>query len=176
MPKLLDITELGSEILRKKTSDVTNTSDKELNYLVDDMVYTVSEVNGVGLAAPQVNRSISLFIIASEPNQRYPEAPELAPFAVINPEIISVSGEMVTGWEGCLSIPGLRGLVPRHKALKVKYTDISGREVNTELTGFVARIFQHEYDHLNGILFLDRIDIKSGLYTEREFRKIVENQ
>lgn len=174
MPKLLDIAELGNPVLRQKTTKIADPGQSVIRTLVEDMFHTTSVVNGVGLAAPQVSKSISMFIIASEPNDRYPEAPELGPIAVINPEILSCSEEIEEGWEGCLSIPGIRGIVPRHKTIKVRYRDTGGKEITTEFTGFPARIFQHEYDHLNGILFLDRIDITSDLYTEKEFRRLYE--
>lgn len=174
MPKLLDIAELGDPVLRQKTTEIADPGQAVIRTLVEDMFHTTSVVDGVGLAAPQVSESISMFVIASEPNERYPEAPELGPVAVINPEILSYSEEIEDGWEGCLSIPGIRGIVPRHKTIKVRYIDTRGEEIITEFADFPARIFQHEYDHLNGILFLDRIDITSDLYTEKEYRRLYE--
>lgn len=174
MPRLLDIAELGDPVLRQKTTAIKDPGKPVIRTLVENMFHTTSAVDGVGLAAPQVSESVSMFIIASEPNERYPEAPELGPIAVINPEILSYSDEIEDGWEGCLSIPGFRGIVPRHKTINVRYRDTKGKEITTEFSGFPARIFQHEYDHLNGILFLDRIDITSDLYTEKEYRRLLE--
>ena len=175
MPKLLEITELGAPVLRKKAARVEKKASGMLRELIDDMIFTVSKVNGVGLAAPQVNESIRLFIMASEPNDRYPDAPEMNPMPLINPEIISSSGEIIKGWEGCLSIPGIRGLVPRYRSVKVRFHDLGGNEVITEFSDFPARIFQHEFDHINGILFLDRLESTMDLITDKEYRKLLEN-
>ncbi|MEO8893341.1 MAG: peptide deformylase, partial [Coleofasciculaceae cyanobacterium] len=126
---------------------------------------------------PQVSQSDSvallqadrLFIVASRPNPRYPNAPLMAPTAMINPQIIAHSTEIVNGWEGCLSIPGIRGLVPRYQAIEVEYTTRNGKQNRQELTDFVARIFQHEYDHLEGIIFLDRVKHTQDLMTDQEY-------
>jgi peptide deformylase len=132
----------------------------------------VQAAHGVGIAAPQVARSLRLFIVASHPNPRYPDAPMMPPSAVINPRILQVSEEMVKGWEGCLSVPNLRGFVPRHQWIEVDYCDRKGREIRQVFRDFVARIFQHEYDHLEGILFLDRLASPADLYSEEEYQKI----
>ncbi len=174
MPKILEITELGDPVLREETEDINNPLEYSIKILIEDMKYTVSEVNGVGLAAPQVNRSLSIFIISSEPNDRYPDAPDLGPLVIINPEIVSYSDEMEERWEGCLSIPGIRGIVPRHRSIKASYTDSSGKEITAEFKDFPARIFQHEYDHLKGIVFLDRIESTVDIITEKEYRKLYE--
>jgi peptide deformylase len=174
MPKILEITELGDPVLREEASDIIHPLENQIKTLIEDMKYTAYEVNGVGLAAPQVNRSLSIFIISSEPNNRYPDAPELGPLVIINPEIVAYSDEMEEGWEGCLSIPGIRGIVPRHKSIKASYTDSSGKEITAEFTDFPARIFQHEYDHLKGIVFLDRIESTEDIITEKEYRKLCE--
>lgn len=95
---------------------------------------------------------------------------------MINPQIIAHSPEIVKGWEGCLSIPGIRGLVPRHQAIEVEYTSREGQLQRQELTDFVARIVQHEYDHLDGVVFLDRVEITRDLMTEQEYQqRIAEN-
>jgi len=173
MPKLLEITELGSPVLRRKAVQIEHIPSKKLIELVEDMIYTVSRVNGVGLAAPQVSESIRLFIMASEPNPRYPDAPDMEPVALINPEIISGSEEVIKGWEGCLSIPGLRGLVPRHRSVKISFQNIDGNEVINEFSDFTARIFQHEFDHINGIVFLDRLESTRDIITDKEYEKLL---
>ena len=173
MGRILGIEELGNPILREKARHVDNIGDEYIQRLIDNLIETVKAVNGVGIAAPQVNESYQIFIIASHPNPRYPDAPKMEPIAVINPEIIHRSDEMVDGWEGCLSIPGIRGLVSRHKYISVKFTDRNGHEKRKELSDFIARIFQHEYDHLNGILFLDRLDNLSDIISEKEFIKLI---
>jgi len=173
MARILEIEELGNPILRENAKHVDNIGDEYIQRLIDDLIETVRAVNGVGIAAPQVNESYQIFIVASSPNPRYPDAPKMEPIAVIKPKIISRSDEMVDGWEGCLSIPGIRGLVSRHKSITVEYMDRNAHERREELSDFIARIFQHEYDHLNGILFLDRLDNLRDIITEKEFIKLI---
>ncbi|MCX7596089.1 MAG: peptide deformylase, partial [Fischerella sp.] len=130
---------------------------------------------GVGIAAPQVAQSYRVMIVASRPNPRYPDAPEMEPTAMINPKIITHSTAVVKGWEGCLSIPGIRGLVPRYEAVEVEYTDRNGKLQKQLLNGFIARIFQHEHDHLDGIVFLDRLESNRDIVTEQEYQKLIVN-
>ncbi|MBZ0181905.1 MAG: peptide deformylase [Melioribacteraceae bacterium] len=169
MNRILQIAQLGNPILyqlAKEINDIEIESD-----FISDMKITVTDANGVGLAAPQVYEPKRIFIIASKPNIRYPNAPEMKPTAIINPEIIWTSEEIVNDWEGCLSIPGLRGFVPRFKSIKAEYYDENGERQQSIFDDFIARIFQHEYDHLNGILFLDRIENTKDLLSEKEFQK-----
>ncbi len=172
MPKLLEIAELGNPILRKKAHRIESIDDY-LRDLSANLIYTVKQVSGVGLAAPQVGKSLRLFIMHSRPNARYPNATTTKPIIVINPEIIEVSSEKSLDWEGCLSIPGIRGLVPRHKTIKARFIDISGTLIQRTFHGFLARIFQHEYDHLNGIVFLDRLESTKDIVTEKEYKKLL---
>lgn len=173
MAKLRQIAQLGHNILRNETQIVNEISNPEIQSLIDDMLITVKDVNGVGIAAPQVYESYKIFIIASHPNIRYPNAPFLEPFALINPEIITHSEETVKEWEGCLSVPGIRGLVPRYKSLTVKYLDRNGKPQTAELHDFVARIFQHEYDHINGLVYLDKLENNKDIVSEKEFYKFI---
>ncbi|GJM16369.1 MAG: peptide deformylase [Thermodesulfobacteriota bacterium] len=173
MGKILEISELGHPILRKRASEVENVQDVKVQNFIDDLIETCTDSNGVGIAAPQVYKSDRIFIISSRPNIRYPNAPELGPVAIVNPEITYFSDEKVKDWEGCLSIPGIRGLVPRHKTIKVKYQTRDGEDVENEFSDFIARIFQHELDHLDGIVFLDRIDNNKELVTEREYQRLI---
>ena len=173
MGKILEIAELGHPVLRQRASEVENIKDTELQAFIDDLIATCVDSNGVGIAAPQVYKSDRVFIIYSRPNDRYPNAFEMGPVALINPEITSFSDEKVKDWEGCLSIPGIRGLVPRHKRISVKYRTFKGEEVENELSDFTARIFQHELDHLDGIVFLDRIDSNQELVTEKEYQRMM---
>jgi len=175
MGELLPIIQLGDPILRQKATLVENVSDERIQKLIDDLTTTVAQANGVGIAAPQVAESCRLFIVASRPNPRYPNAPEMEPTAMINPKIIAHSTEIVKGWEGCLSIPGIRGLVPRSQAIEVEYTDRNGKLQKQEFSDFVARIFQHEYDHLDGIVFLDKLESTLDIVTEQEYQKRVIN-
>ncbi|MBW4627758.1 MAG: peptide deformylase [Brasilonema octagenarum HA4186-MV1] len=175
MGELLSILQLGEPILRQKGSFVENINDEQIQKLIDDLVTTVDQANGVGIAAPQVAQSSRLFIVASRPNPRYPNAPEMEPTAMINPKIIAHSTEIVKGWEGCLCVPGIRGLVPRYQEIEVEYTDRHGKTQKQEFTDFVARIFQHEHDHLDGIIFLDRLESTLDIITEQQYQKQLVN-
>lgn len=171
MIESLPIAQLGNPILRKPAQLVENIQDQQLQNIIDALIVTVAASNGVGIAAPQVSEPYCLFILASRPNPRYPDAPEMEPTAMINPQIIAHSTEIVNGWEGCLSIPGIRGIVPRYQAIEVEYTTRQGKRNRQKLTDFVARIFQHEYDHLKGIVFLDRVEKTQNLMTEQEYQQ-----
>ena len=173
MTEILQIVQLGDPVLRSPAQLVDNVRDQRIQKLIDDLIATVGQANGVGIAAPQVAERDRLFIVASRPNPRYPNAPEMEPTAIINPRLIAHSTEFIQGWEGCLSIPGIRGLVPRYQAIEVEYTDRNGKSQKQELTDFVARIFQHEYDHLDGIVFLDRLKSMQDIMTEQEYQKRV---
>ena len=169
----MDIAQLGNPILRDQAKSIDNVSTEQITQLATDLIATAEANNGVGIAAPQVSQSCRLFILASRPSIRYPHAPKMNPTAVINPVILGRSTETVKDWEGCLSVPGLRGLIPRHLEIEVEYTNLEGDRLKQTLTGFVARIFQHELDHLNGLLFIDRLETTQDLYTEAEYLKRV---
>lgn len=170
MNQTLQICQLGHPVLRQKSLAIQDFDAPDVQQLIDDLIATIVAENGVGIAAPQVGQSRCLLIVASRPNPRYPKAPEMKPTAMINPRIIAQSSELVKGWEGCLSIPGIRGLVPRHQAIEVEYISQDGTVCRKELTDFVARIFQHEYDHLEGMVFVDRIESTCDLMTEQEYQ------
>ncbi|NET70952.1 MAG: peptide deformylase [Sphaerospermopsis sp. SIO1G2] len=171
MTKNSTIIQLGNPQLRQKATWIENIHDPQVQALIDDLITTVAQAHGVGIAAPQIAASYRLFIVASHPNHRYPHAPEMPPTAMINPRIISHSTEVIQGWEGCLSVPGIRGLVPRYQSIEIEYTDRNGNLQIQELTDFVARIFQHEYDHLEGMVFLDRVESTQDLMTEAEYQE-----
>ncbi|MBE9009561.1 peptide deformylase [Pseudanabaenaceae cyanobacterium LEGE 13415] len=173
MAEILDIIELGHPILREKARSIKNIQDDRFQTLIDNLMATVQKANGVGIAAPQVAESYQLMIVASRPNLRYPNAPTMEPMPIMNPKILSHSDETVKGWEGCLSIPGIRGNVPRYQAIEIEFTDRFGKLQKMEMTDFVARIFQHEYDHFNGIVFVDRVESTRDLITEKEYQKII---
>ena len=139
--------------------------------LIDDMIVTMKKAKGVGIAAPQVGVGLRLFIVAPEPSIRYPNAPRMAPIAMINPVLVKHSKNTITDWEGCLSIPGLRGRVPRYQSLDIEFTARDGRRLRGKLSGFVARIFQHEFDHINGRVYMDRVADTRTFMTEREYRR-----
>ncbi len=176
MTEILQIAQLGNPILRQQAQNIENVRDERIQKLIDNLISTVAQANGVGIAAPQVAQSYRLFIVASRPNPRYPNAPEMEPTAILNPRVIGHSDEVVKGWEGCLSIPGIRGLVPRYRAIEVEYTSRNGKLQRREFTDFVARIFQHENDHLDGIVFLDRLESTRDIITEQEYQQQIVQQ
>lgn len=144
-------------------------AEAALQALIDDLIALTLKHNGVGIAAPQVGLSQRLIIVASRPNERYPDAPLMAPVAMINPQLRDRSDAQVYGWEGCLSVPGQRGWVPRAQTVELDYWDRWGRRQRQQLSGFIARIFQHELDHLDGVLFPDRVERPEDLVSEIEF-------
>ena len=176
MTELKEITRIGHPILRRVAQPVKNITDKAIQDLIESLIATAEEANGVGIAAPQVSEPYRLFILASRPNSRYPNAPSMEPTAMFDPKIVAHSTEIVKDWEGCLSIPGIRGLVPRYQAIEVEYITRDGKLQRQELTDFVARIFQHELDHLNGILFIDRLESNEDKFSEDEYQRIIDNQ
>ena len=169
MPILRQIAQLGQPVLREVARKISDPLDLAVQALIDDMLITVADANGVGIAAPQVFESCSLFIVSSNPNPRYPHAPKMGPTAIINPEILWKSDEKEKDWEGCLSIPGLRGLVSRHRRIGVRYLTRTGELRKEEYVDFLARVFQHEFDHIQGIVFIDRIESSRDLITEKEY-------
>ena len=169
MATLRPIAHLGHPVLRTPARPVPVPVAEPLRTLAIDMMATLEDANGVGLAAPQVFESVSLFIVASRPNARYPDAPLMEPAVMVNPEIVERSSALVAGWEGCLSIPGLRGLVPRSQRIRVRYQTLDGTTIDQEFTDFVARVIQHEDDHLHGLVFLDHLASAADVVTEREY-------
>lgn len=175
MSILRQIAQLGHPVLRQKTRTVHDFSDPLVQSLINDMLATVAEANGVGIAAPQVYEPLRIFIVASRPNARYPHAPSMEPMAMLNPELIWSSDETEKDWEGCLSIPGIRGFVPRRKKIGIKYLTRSGILREEEFSDFLARVFQHEFDHLNATVFLDRVENNRDLITEKEYLRIIKS-
>lgn len=165
------IAQLGHPILRGKAEAVKNITSDETQSIIKAMMACVEKAGGVGIAAPQMHINQRIFIMCSKPNSRYPDAPLMEPTAIINPEITAISNEKVIDWEGCLSVPSMRGLVPRHENISVKYFDNHGHEHHKDLSGFIARIFQHELDHLDGFTFIDRMNSTQDLISEFEWRR-----
>jgi len=172
MAKKLEIIQLGNPILRETAAPVAVVEDKSLQNLIKALIQITVQHQGVGIAAPQVSQSLRLMVIASHPTPRYPQAPLLEPTAMINPRLTAQGEAKEKSWEGCLSIPGIRGLVPRYTEIFIEYTNVNNQICHQKLTGFIARIFQHEYDHLNGIVFLDRVENTKEMITELEYRKL----
>ncbi|PID85467.1 MAG: peptide deformylase [Chloroflexi bacterium] len=168
---LLEIVTLPNAILRQKVKPVTQFDD-DLQTLIDDMIETMREANGVGLAAPQVGENRRLAIIESLPKVddegvEIPDSREL--FVIINPDIVWASRGTEIGVEGCLSIPGYLGEVERSESVRVCALDRHGKKVKLRIRGWTARIFQHEIDHLNGVLFIDKLTAPENLWTEEAF-------
>ncbi|MEH6443658.1 MAG: peptide deformylase [Oceanospirillaceae bacterium] len=163
------IAQLGHPVLRKRATEVDDILGSECQQLISQMMQAVSLAGGVGIAAPQIHHSVRIFIMCSKPNARYPDAPLMSPTAIINPEILHYSNEKIKGWEGCLSVPSMRGLEPRHREITVRYFDRQSNEQQQQLTGFIARIFQHELDHLNGLTFIDQLESTIDLISEVEW-------
>jgi peptide deformylase len=176
MPILRQIAQLGQPVLRRVAGKIADPADPVVQALIDDMLITVADAEGVGIAGPQVFAPLSLFIVASRPNRRYPHAPLMEPTAMINPEIIWVSDEKEKGWEGCLSIPGLRGLVPRRMRIGVRYLTRTGEVREEEYGEFLARVFQHEFDHVQGMVFVDRMESMRELVTEKEYLRSLQSR
>ncbi|MEM6840084.1 MAG: peptide deformylase [Cyanobacteria bacterium P01_C01_bin.120] len=164
----LSVLKLGDTRLRQVAQPV-KTLDNRLQTLINNLIWTAEKANGVGIAAPQVGESARLFIVASAPNLRYPNAPRMQPTAMINPRIIAHGDTVVRDWEGCLSVPDQRGQVDRWPEIEVEYSDRRGKQHRRVLTDFVARIFQHELDHLDGTLFIDHVGDPAALVTEAEY-------
>jgi len=172
----LPIVSIPNKILRQKTQPVTR-FDADLQHLIDNMIETLREANGVGLAAPQIGRPIQLAVILTLPEEddegnEIEDTREL--YVIINPEVFWRSKETVKGIEGCLSIPGYLGEVERHESIRVRGLDRHGRKVRLRLYDWTARIFQHEIDHLNGELYIDKLTGPENIWTEEEFEKMRE--
>ena len=160
MPKQLPITTYGMDILRKK-SKIIEKIDANIIKLVDNMYYTMINANGVGLAAPQVNKNLNIAVVDISQVDDYKH---VKPIFMINPQVLDSHGE-ATLEEGCLSIPEVRAPVLRADKILLKYNDLNMKEIEVEVEGFFARVIQHEIDHLNGVLFVDKIlEQKAPLY------------
>jgi peptide deformylase len=163
---ILKVARMGHPVLRTPTEPLERGDIRNpvVQRLIDDMMDTMVEYHGVGLAAPQVHESLRLFVIAFDPTQPEPgEDDDIEPFAIVNPEITPVGDEMVEDWEGCLSIPDIRGRVPRLKALALRAQNRRGERIELQLQNFKARVIQHETDHLDGVLFFDRMTSLNSL-------------
>lgn len=176
MTQVREIAQLGAGILRLRASEVQNIQSAEMQFIVSDMFTTLASTNGVGIAAPQISESWRMMIIASRPSERYPYAPEMQATLMVNPCFECISEQQEKDWEGCLSIPGVRAKVPRYTNIKATYTNAEGESVTQILDGFIARVFQHEYDHLDGLVYLDRVESNRDIISEAEFAKLMQKQ
>lgn len=168
---ILKVARLGHPVLRQVAQAVPPEAilSPAVQGLIDDLVETMYEYDGAGLAAPQVHVSQQIVAFAVEGNPRYPEAPSIPLTVLINPKITPVGTSMEEDWEGCLSVPDLRGKVPRHTRVEVEAYDRSGKKLRFDAGDFHARVIQHECDHLFGKVFLDRMTSMESLSFVREF-------
>lgn len=152
-----DVLRMGDPRLWEKSSPVARFDAPELHELIRDMRDTMAHLNGAGLAAPQVGVPVRVVIFGVTANPRYPDIEPVPDTVLINPVLTPLSGEEEEGWEGCLSVPGMRGWVPRFAKLRYSGYDERGRRFQRDVEGFHARVVQHEVDHLDGILYPMRI-------------------
>jgi peptide deformylase len=152
-----EILRMGDPRLLRIAQPVTEFDTQELRTLIADMFETMHAANGVGLAAPQIGVDLRLVIFGFEHNERYPDAPAVPQTILINPVLTPLSDEQDDGWEGCLSVPGMRGLVPHYRRLRYVGFDPQGNPIDRMAEDFHARVVQHECDHLDGILYPRRI-------------------
>lgn len=181
---ILSIAQIGTPVLRERAREVgaDELRSAEVQHFIDDLVETMRDANGAGLAAPQVYRGLRICAIEVENNPRYPYKPKIPLTILVNPVLTPLSVDTFDNYEGCLSVPDLRGVVPRHAELRVQALDRQGNAIDREVRGITAGTFQHEVDHLDGKLFVDRVADTTSLCTwkafarhrEQEFRATVE--
>ena len=170
---ILKITRLGHPVLRKISENISSEvlQSPAMQKFIDDMIETMKEYDGVGLAADQVHESKQVAVLEVADNPRYPDKAKVPLSVLVNPKITPLSEEIEEDWEGCLSIPDLRGRVPRYKSIRVQALDRNGNELDFVADEFHARVIQHEYDHLNGKVYLDRMRDLSTLTFLQELGK-----
>lgn len=172
---VLKVAKLGNPVLRQvaKQVDLKELDDQqgELQNFIDDMIDTMREEDGVGLAAPQVNCSVQIVVLEYENNERYPGESSIPVTVLVNPVLSDYSEEKALGWESCLSLVDFRGLVPRPTSVTLKAYDRKGNKIEKRATGFEAVVLQHEIDHLNGKVFLDRMEDLTQLSYQEEFEE-----
>jgi len=167
------VLKMGDPLLYRKADPVQQFNTPELDRLVADMADTMAALSGAGLAAPQIGVSLRVVIFGVEANPRYPEAEPVPTTVLVNPVLEPIGDDMEEGWEGCLSVPGLRGLVPRHLRLRYTGFDQHGKPMDRTVSGFHARVVQHECDHLDGILYPMRLrDIRLLGYEDALFPEL----
>lgn len=167
---ILKIARMGHPVLRQVAGPVENPADPEIVRLAQDMVETMMDAGGTGLAAPQVHVPLRMMVYFTTGPRLEPGEEEMPLTVLINPVLTPIGEETVYGWEGCLSVPGLTGLVPRHRRVHLSALTGTGVQVDEEIGGFHARVLQHEYDHLDGMLYPQRMDDMSLLLFQEEMR------
>ena len=170
---ILKIAKLGHPVLIKKTNEINDLNSVDLKKIVFDMSQTMLDADGIGLAAPQIHLSHRMFIYR---NPDIEEEDKINISVLINPNIEKLSDETEDNWEACLSIPGMTGLVRRYKKIKYSGLDINGNNVYGEVEGLHARVLQHEFDHLNGVLYPSKLVHKSAFGYSEEIEKFWKKQ
>jgi peptide deformylase len=167
---ILKVARMGHPVLRApaRALDRPEIKSAPIQKLIDDMLETMIEYHGVGLAAPQVHEGLRVFVAALDTGDKDSET---EPVAIINPEITPLGDEIVEDWEGCLSIPDIRGRVPRHREIKVRAFDRGANRIEIRAQNFSARVIQHETDHLHGVLFFDRMKSFDSLTFLEEYSR-----
>ncbi len=161
---------MGHPVLRERAKPVEKLGSPELKALVDDMKETMAAMNGAGLAAPQIGVGQRVVIFGVTQNPRYPDAEEVPFTVLVNPKLVMLTRDVEEDWEGCLSVPGMRGVVPRYTRLRYSGFDEDGNPIERVADGFHARVVQHEVDHLDGILYPQRMtDMSKFGFTEELF-------
>ena len=164
---------MGDPRLWEKSLPVTDFRSSFLKELLADMRDTMAHLNGAGLAAPQIGVGLRVVIFGVRSNPRYPDVEDVPDTVLINPELAALGDEMEEGWEGCLSVPGLRGLVTRHRSLRYTGFDQHGTPIDRTVSGFHARVVQHECDHIDGILYPMRLrDIRLLGFEDALFQEL----
>jgi peptide deformylase len=171
---ILKVARMGHPVLRARARalDRADIKTEAVQKLIDDMIETMEEYHGIGLAATQVHEKVRVFIAGIHEDARSDEdEPAIVPVPMINPEIVPLGSETASDWEGCLSIPDIRGQVPRHRRIRVRFLDREGTRTELQLADLPARVVQHEYDHLDGVLFVDRMTSFETLTYLEEYAK-----
>jgi peptide deformylase len=172
---ILKVARLGHPVLRSKARPVDRNAIQTPAFqkLLDDMVETMAEYHGIGLAAPQVHEGLRVFIAGIEEEDPRTGETEIVALPIVNPEVSALGRDLVEDWEGCLSLPDIRGRVPRHRRVRVRGLDREGKPLDLELEDFPARVVQHEHDHLNGVLFVDRMKSFESLSFLEEYSRFL---
>ncbi|MBL8715276.1 MAG: peptide deformylase [Myxococcales bacterium] len=167
------IAQIGHPVLREISREVSieQLCSDEMQRFIDDIIETMRDANGAGLAAPQIYEPVRICVIEVRNNPRYPDRPNIPLTVLVNPRLTPLGDERFDNYEGCLSVPDLRGVAPRHAVLRVEALDRHGAALEFVARGLSAGVYQHEVDHLDGKLFLDRVVDPSTLSTWREFER-----
>lgn len=176
MGSIREIYQLGNPVLRKKAKSVTSIHDPMVKMILDDMKATLNHNGGLGLAAPQIGESLQIVLVCLLDEDEEGRTVQRPPMCVINPNITHVSKKTERDWEGCLSIPGIRGLVRRPVAIQLTFMNENGQFMKIEAEGYNARIFLHEMDHLDGKVFLDHISSSHDIVTDKEYLRLMDEE